>query len=233
MLKRVFTYSAFFMIAINAFGQRPVIPNLPYFDHKWIHFGFSLGLNKYDFTIKHEKNFTQFDSIFIIESVPEYGFNVGIIANLRLGEYWDFRFIPQLSFGDRNLEYTYRDQQDTIIGLKKIESTIVEFPFSFKYKSARLHNGRAYILGGVKYTYDMASQEKKKDYDKELVKIKRHDYSMELGFGLDFYFEYFKFSPEIKFSVGFKDLLDRDNPFYTDPIKRLTSKVLIFSFMFE
>jgi len=221
------------LLPLFAYSQRPIVPNLPFFDQKKIHFGFTLGINKYDFTIKHHKNFSTFDSIFVIESVPEYGFNVGIISNLRLGEYWDFRFIPQLSFGDRNLEYRYRYNQDTIVGLKKIESTIVEFPFYFKYKSERLQNGRAYLLGGLKYTYDMASQEKKKDADLELIKIKRHDYMVEIGFGMDFYFQYFKFAPEIKFSFGYKDLLDRDNPFFTDPIQRLTGKVWMVSFMFE
>jgi len=50
---------------------------------------------------------------------------------------------------------------------------------------------------------------------------------------MDFYLEFFKFSPQIKISRGVVDLLDRDQTVYTKSIKNLYSNVWILSFTFE
>ena len=58
----------------------------------------------------------------------------------------------------------------------------------------------------------------------------------EAGLGLDLYFEFFKLSPEIKFSQSRKSVLkdsDRlENP-YTAPINKLFAKNIQFSLFFE
>lgn len=219
--------------ACTVFAQRPKVENLPKFDRKKIHFGFTIGLNKYDFAVKPIKNLKILDSLYVVEPVPEYGFNIGIVSDLKLGEYWNLRFIPDLSFGDRSLHYTLKTDTSKVTRIKKIESTIVEFPISLKYKSMRLNNGRAYIIGGLKFGIDMASQAKKKDVEDQLVKIKRFDYAYEMGFGLDFYFKYFKFSPELKFSMGLNNLIQKENTVFASSIDKLNSKVLLLSFTFE
>lgn len=214
--------------------KRVLIENLPGYDLKRYHFGFILGLNKMDFMIKPKEDFKEFDSLFVLTSKPEWGFDIGIVSNLRLGQYFDLRFIPTLSFGDRNLNYRLA-YKDTIIydDVKRVESTLLEFPFLFKYKSARITNVRAYVVGGAKYTIDLASKQEKKDQDEVLVKLRKNDYAFELGVGFDFYLEYFKFATELKMCYGIRDLLVRDNTIYTAPINRLNSKTLMISFLFE
>ncbi len=184
--------------------------------------------------IKPKEDFKEFDSLFVLTSKPEWGFDIGIVSNLRLGQYFDLRFIPTLSFGDRNLNYRLA-YKDTIIydDVKRVESTLLEFPFLFKYKSARITNVRAYVVGGAKYTIDLASKQEKKDQDEVLVKLRKNDYAFELGVGFDFYLEYFKFATELKMCYGIRDLLVRDNTIYTAPINRLNSKTLMISFLFE
>ena len=187
-----------------------------------------------DFAIKPMQDFKQFDSLFTLQSASNWGFDIGIVSNMRLNQYFDLRFIPTLSFGDRNLIYKLAYKDSIIYNeTKKVESTLLEFPFLLKYKSARLTNVRAYVVGGAKYSIDLASKQGKKDQSEVLIKLRKHDFAFELGVGFDFYLEYFKFATELKMSYGIKDLLIRDQTIYTNPFDRLTSKSMMISFLFE
>lgn len=219
----------------KTFAQRnSQVQNLPKYDKKLYHFGFTIGINKYDFSIRPVANFNQLDSIHILESIGKNGFNIAMVTNLKLTEHLDLRFLPGLSFGARTLEYTLEVNGNRIIKESKmIETVNVEFPLCVKYKSARYNNGRAYLLGGLKYTLDKASQAGKSDIEESIIKLKQNDFCYEIGFGIDIYFELFKFSPEIKFSMGLKDLLERDNQVFTKSIDKLNSKVILVSFLFE
>ena len=50
------------------------------------------------------------------------------------------------------------------------------------------------------------------------------------GTYFDLYLNYFKFSPEITYAFGLKNLLVQDNNILTKPIDRLTSKIIQISF---
>jgi hypothetical protein len=110
---------------------------------------------------------------------------------------------------------------------------MLDFPIYIKYKSERYNNFRAYVIGGLKYSMDIASKEKIDDKGQEIVKLKKHDLMAEIGFGLDFYLEYFKFSPQIKISYGLLNLLTKDKTVYTQSINRLTANGWMLSFTFE
>jgi hypothetical protein len=66
-----------------------------------------------------------------------------------------------------------------------------------------------------------------------VVAIKQGDYLGEIGFGTDFYLEYFKFGIGLKMSYGLKDLLDHDDTQFTAPIDKLRSKLFLLSLTFE
>src|SRR5438067_2350436 len=116
-------------IPLFSFAQLDSQPrNLPKYDHQPIHFGFTLGFNSSNFVINRTGNLKTRDTIYTVESQSVAGLNLGIISNLRLGEYFDLRFIPTLSFGQRNLNYhfIYHDSLESH-PQKKIESTYLEF----------------------------------------------------------------------------------------------------------
>jgi len=208
--------------------------NLPKYDHQKIHFGFTLGLNSTNFKVTLVPDFKTMDSIYVVESEPVSGLNLGIISNLRLGEYWDLRFIPALSFAQRNLIYQFKYPDSTSAGTtKSVESTYLEFPLDLKFKSKRVTNYRMYVLAGARYSIDMVSQAKVRDKDKDIVKLKRYDFGYEIGLGFDFYLTYFKFSPEIKMFNGLNNLLVKDNSRYASPLEKLNSKIFLVSFLFE
>ena len=70
-----------------------------------MHFGFSLGINSSDFTIDYD--LARNDSLKRLEVDPQLGFNLGIVTDLHLGEYFSLRFIPTLSFSQRNINYEF------------------------------------------------------------------------------------------------------------------------------
>ena len=230
----------FFLIALllcvsfNSFGQRHKKPqNLPRYDFKKIHFGFTLGINSLNFNINKNNNFLNNDTLLSMLSEDQKGFNLGIVSNLRLGKYTDLRFIPTLVFGERILNYGFNDQSNLPLKEKRIESTMIDFPFSLKYKSERYNNFRTYVMCGIKYSLDIASQSEIDDEGQELVKLNNHDLMIEGGFGIDFYLQYFKFSPQIKLSHGIINILTKDSTLYTETIKNLKTSSWMISFTFE
>lgn len=226
--------------------------NLPKYDHAKYHFGFTLGVNNLDFTVKpisdlHTKIFSadqtpdlNVDSsmLLAVNSRPTIGFNIGIVGDMRLGRYGNMRFVPALTFGERYLNYSilgYRNEEEVLIDIdKNIGSVFVDLPILFKYKSKRLNNMRAYVLGGAQYTLDLAANAKKKeDQNQEVVKLNRNDFYGILGVGFDFYNAWFKFGIEFKMKFGILDILDREGTIYTDGIDRLTSKLFQIDITFE
>ena len=220
--------------SFSSFGQRHKKPqNLPRYDFKKIHFGFTLGINSLNFNINKNKKFLDNDTLLSTLSQDQKGFNLGIVSNLRLGRYTDLRFIPTLVFGERILNYQFNETSNLNLNDKRIESTLLDFPISLKYKSERYNNFRTYVMCGIKYSLDIASQSEIDDEGQELVKLNNHDLMLEGGFGIDFYLQYFKFSPQIKISHGIINILSKDNTLYTQTLNNLKTSSWMLSFTFE
>ena len=206
-------------------------------DERPYHFGFSLGVNAMDYAITPVENLRQGDDFDYVLQEPDYGFHIGIVSNLKLGRFLDLRFIPTISFGDRYIEY-YDDISDWDNRKpgedQDFEVTMLEFPLHLKYKSARMVNTRVYVIGGFKYTHDLATLENGAG-NPILVRAARNDVHYELGAGFDHYFYYFKFAAEIKASFGMFNLLGDgvEDAKYYDSIDRLNARSIMISFTFE
>jgi hypothetical protein len=181
------------------------------------------------------------DVLSAVSSPPSTGFGIGFVVKGRATEHVDVRFTPTLVFSDRIINYhyvvpgTYNSQNPLIE--KKYQATMVEFPLGLKLKSDRLMNFRAYMLGGLKYSVDLASAKKTNDADAapidKLIKNDKSFLSYEAGLGFDIYFEYFKLSPELKLSYSFKDILKHDDTPFANPIERAKLRHFTFSLFFE
>jgi hypothetical protein len=240
----------------RGYGQNQWILNMPMYDQDMFHFGFVLGADLSYVTLRPIADLTthNFDSTFIpdilplpdsakvlsITSTPSLGFVISIVSNMRMGKNFDLRFIPSLTFGDRDLIYTikiYRKESESLMVItKKVPSTYVNFPLEIKFKSDRYNNFRAYLIGGAQYTLDLASQAKKREQrsaDQKIVKFNQNDVYLEAGVGFDFYNEWFKLGLEFKMMYGLFDQLKRENNLYTNSIQSLKSKIFQFSMTFE
>lgn len=202
------------------------------FQQKPYYFGITLGYNRANYRIFRSQSFIGNDSISTVQSVKGPGFNLGIVTNLKIGDYFDLRFLPTLSFAERRLKYT-----STRVGAgptnRNIESVFVEMPFHARYKSQPFNDIRLFVIAGVKYAFDVASDARSRQAD-DLVKVAPTDFALEVGTGAQFFFPYFIFSPELKFSYGLGNTLIFDNDLEeSNVIDKIISRGLTLSFHFE
>jgi hypothetical protein len=208
--------------------------NLNYLDFqsKPYYFGITLGLNRSDYRIKLSKNFIQSDSFARAESVTGPGFNLGIVSNLKIGEYFDIRFLPTLSFTEHTIRYSPAGDSKRVLS-RPIESVLVEMPFHVRYKSAPYHDMRAFVIGGVKYSFDVASDSRTRQAA-GLVRIAPTDFQIEYGAGVQIFFPYFIFSPELKVSQGINNvLIYNDRLQQSSVLEKVLSRTFTISLHFE
>jgi hypothetical protein len=200
------------------------------FANKPFFFGLSLGYNQNNFKIYNSGYFLSSDSIRGISSAAGRGFNVSVISNLKVGEFFDFRLLPTFVFTDRTVTYDLFNKNELV---RKGESVMVEIPFQVRYKTQPYRDVRAYVLGGVKYSFDVSSKNRNRDAN-AILKIAPTDYAIEFGGGLQFYLPFFIFSPEIKFSHGLNNLMIyKSNAETSLVVDKLFSRVWTISFHFE
>jgi len=186
------------------FSRDPII-NLENFDKQRVHWGYFLGFNSFDFKIDYINPPAR---DIVVNGTT--GFNVGLVGNLRLHEYIDLRFEPGLYYTQRNL--TYSGFTRTIDALREVRSTYISFPLLLKFSSKRIGNVRPYLVGGVNTTLNLSSNSKSLDDNyQQRFRVKQWTNNYEIGFGIDLYLEYFKFSPSIRGIFGMGDELIRDN----------------------
>ncbi len=221
--------------------QRRTIINLPKYDMAPYHFGFILAGNQMLLSWKPaiDGSFTSSNSS-IMDSISvarnTYGFAVGIVGNLRLSNHFDLRLIPTLSFGDREIRFVDNSKIDPVHKIS-MNSVLVQFPLHVKYRSKRLNNIAAYLIGGINPAIEMGRATKPVDkLNDELIDLNRGDVFADVGVGFDFYTSYFKFGVEAKMSYGLTNII-YDNPLnkhiYIESLSELRNKVFQISFTFE
>lgn len=218
----------------SAFAQRGAGYNYLDFEKKNYYFGLTIGYNSSNFQLAHSRRFIQNDSFLVTDPKAGPGFNVSIVTNLKVGDHFDFRFLPGFSFAERSIVYREiaNGKSETT---RTIESVFVQAPFQVRFKSAPYQDMRVFVLGGVKYTYDVASNARvRREQANALIKISPHDFAVEAGAGIQFFMPYFIFSPEIKFSQGVNNILIyNDGLEQSRVVQKLLSRTLTISLHFE
>ena len=224
------------VFAFESSGQNLKTPNYPKFDRRWFHFGFMLGLNTSNLYTIPTTNTALTPGLVNISTKSYPGFNLGIISSFKLGHpTLSLRFIPSLSFMEREVNYHFIDNNgnDEFIQ-RKIESTNLDFPLLLKYRTMRYNNFAAYFIGGVQYTLDLQSkQDVAQVFSNPILKLNKHDFQGQLGVGVDFFLPYFKFGFEIKLSHSIVNSLYQDDTRLSRPFDKLYNRVLWFSLTFE
>lgn len=98
-----------------------------------------------------------------------------------------------------------------------------------------MNNYRPYLIGGIYGAFDLG---RKKGNP---ILLKGTDFGVEFGIGCDIYLPFFKLCPELKFSFGLVDLLEKDRSDLTDPelikypnsLSKATSRMVTLTFNFE
>ena len=232
MYKRTAIIILLLLMPLLLVAQKAKPKNDSNYDDRLLHFGFSMGINTMDFIVNNK---AESDLKAEIVSLNP-GINIQIVTDYRPSTYLDLRFLPGVSFGQRNINFY--DLSGAKWGeTQVIESSFLEFPLSLKAKGMRLNNSRPYLLAGVNFRYDLAG---KREYDIDspvYIRLKRPDLYYEVGAGIDFYLPYFKLTIEAKMSIGLFDVMVHE-PFpgfeeYVTSIGSLRSQIWSLSFHFE
>jgi len=193
-------------------------------DKKTLSWGYFLGFNSYDYNFDYiSQNLGDETDI---QVNGEVGFNVGLLGNLRISNHLDLRLEPGLSFTKRNLTFSgFEEEKDY---LREVKSTYIHIPLLLKVSTKRLNNIKPFIIGGVSTSLNLASNEEHpEDNEQGQFRSKSNTFNYELGFGIDFYLFYFKFTPSIRgvFGTG-NELVPDDNPNspWTGNISKMSSR---------
>ncbi len=197
---------------------------------KDIYFGIAMGVNVGDFKIIHSKKEPINDSIRYFKPTFGPGFNLGIICNYQFHRYFDLRFIPTLSFSDKGI--IYEDLNHNMIK-KTISSIYLDFPLQLRFKSDPIKDFRIYVIAGLRYDFDLASNVKARKAD-DIIKLGKNDAAAEYGLGFMIYFPYFILSPEIKVSHGFLNIhSSTPGLIYSRTIERMYSRTFTLTLNLE
>jgi hypothetical protein len=223
------------MFLIAAFAAQAQELN-PLYDRKPIRFGFGIMGNTAKLKYTVADNSLPADSVRAIESLFYPGFGLGGLVNFRLAENWDLKSMVNIQFARRDMNYALYPSSTSTQKQKvaEMEATYMELPLTFEYKSKRHKNWRIYALSGITYRFDFTSDEQTDRSDtKPIVALYPNTLSYDIGFGFDFYYDFFKFSPELKLSNGIGNQLVPDNFIYAKSLERVSPKLLQFSLIFQ
>jgi len=237
--RRVFVYGLVFLsmylVSFRSAAQRDLL-NLPGHDEKFYHLGIALIYNNSHFQVSAHPEFLQSDSVLSVNPLNTGGFGLAGLHTFRLSKHFEARIVfPQLMFSYKNLAYDlkYPPSGEYAHSVKKVESIMLGFPIQLKFLSDRIDNFRVYMLAGVNYQYDLASNATARKAD-DMVKLRSYDFSVEAGIGFQFFFPVFILSPELKISNGIINEHSRDpNLIYSNNIDKLKSRMIVFSLIFE
>ena len=121
---------------------------------KALYWGISLGLNTTNFRIDRQPLTADNDTIVSIDDKSQPGFNLGLIGNWQFNRYFDLRFIPNMTFGEKLIQY------NTINGIvdNRIKTTYITVPVCVRFKSEPVNDWRLFVIAGLKYDYNIDPQ---------------------------------------------------------------------------
>lgn len=190
-------------------------------DQKTLKYGFLLGVHNNSYGIKYSDRFdtAEYDQISSITSVRSTGFDLGFMFNLRLADQLSIRVVPvKIGLYQNTVEY---QNIDGSVNEQLIESTRIEPGVFLKYRSIRRNNTRMYFIAGLSGSIRSGKDDLVTNDDR--LEISKTNFKFEVGIGMDNYFEFFKFSPEFRYSRGLTNVMNRQDNIFHNGLSRITT----------
>ncbi len=233
-MKRIIYILLLFALPVALFSQERKVQNKPYIDYRRLHYGFFVGAHLQDMEFMNNGFVTETGEQWYAD-IASYnpGFTVGVLADLRLNNYFSLRALPTLHFGQNTI--IFREQNSGEEERQSLKTTYLALPLHVKYAAERFNNYRPYITAGFSPMVNLTVKKQRP------ILFKKFDCMFEVGFGCDFYLPFFKLIPELKFAFSLVDVLDKDRKDllddnllkYTQSVDKIVSKMIVLSFYFE
>lgn len=200
-------------------------------DLKKIKYGFFLGAHQNYYGLKYSDAFETpaYDAISSITPLKSLGFNLGFMVDFRLADQFSLRLVPvKIGLYQHKVDYNHTDGT---IDQQLIESTRLEPGIFLKYRSIRRYNSRMYIIAGISGSVRSGKEDLATSVDR--LEIGRSNVKIEIGIGLERYFEFFKLAPEIRYARGISNVMNDADNFYHNGINRLVTHSFSLYFHFS
>lgn len=247
-MKRLSTIICLTLLPVALLAQERTVQNRPYTDLRNLHFGVLVGTHLQDLefvnvgpqTITNDDSTTQQVIVSTDQDRWDAGFNVGVLAELRLSTHFQLRVAPAMYFGARHIMFRnyslLKENSAPTERRQDLKTAYVSSAFDLIAAAPRFNNHRPYVMAGLNPMVNLSG--KGNDY----LKLKKFDAFLEVGVGCDFYLPYFKLRPELKFMYGLtnclntnhdKDIRDKSMLPYTNSVNSARSKMIVLTFYFE
>lgn len=218
-----------------ALAQRKInTENLPGYELRKLRWGFSLGVNTSWYQLEHSKTYVdniKTDPNFSVNPKNGIGFNVNFISTYRLSNDFLVRFQPGVGYHSRLVDYkgNLNPSSPEPEVTQEINTFSGEVPLLIKYESLRRKNTQMYFVAGLKPSIVVGGQKK----GDEFLQVGSTDVTMEYGVGLDLFYPFFKFSPELRYSRGITNLHTSHDSVFNNNIQRLSTNTITLYLNFE
>jgi hypothetical protein len=223
-------------VTAQLFTKEKVANNPDPKDGQFLSWGYFIGLNQYDFNFNYNE-----DRKDILVDKDAFGFHLGLVGDMRINDYMNLRLEPGVFFTTRNLRYdeSYFDGMEFNDSdlLREVKSTYIHVPLLLKISTKRINNFKPFIIGGFSTALNLSSNEDNPDDNSAgQFRMKKNTFFYELGFGVDFYLLYFKFTPSIRAIFAINDEIVRDadpNSPWTGNVKKMQTRGIFINFTFQ
>ncbi|MBR3283890.1 MAG: PorT family protein [Alloprevotella sp.] len=223
------------LLAVACMAQERKIQNKPFIDERRFHYGFFVGVHDQELKLKNNGllNESTGDQWVGENDTQNFGFSVGILGEWKITKWLALRITPSLHFGSKHLKFRNLNTGET--QSQNLKSTYIGLPIALKMAAPRFNNFRPYVVAGVQPMVDLTSGKH------GMIQTKPFGVNLEAGLGCDIYLPFFKLIPELKFSFGLADILNRKRTDLTDERLRVYtestlsahSNMVVLSFYFE
>jgi len=226
---------AFQSVSAQLFSKEEIANNIDNIDQKFLSWGYFLGFNQYDFQFNYNEDLKDI----LVDNT--FGFHLGLIGDMRINDYLNLRLEPGVFFTTRNLVYdeSYFDGMEFNDSdlLREVKSTYVHIPLLLKVSTKRINNVKPFIVGGFSAALNLSSNEDNpNDNSAGQFRMTKTTYFYEIGFGIDLYLLYFKFTPSIRGVFAMNDEIVRDadpNSPWTGNVAQMKTRGLFINFTFQ
>ena len=217
---------------------REKVRNNDNMDKQSLSWGYYFGTNNLDYKIDYNDNKGD------VETVKTFGFNVGLVGDIRVNDYINFRLEPGLIIAARTLNYPENyfegippDDLNSSDFLREVKSTYIYIPLIMRLSTKRVNNFKPFITLGIATSLNLSSNEKNpEDNSGGEFRTTKSTQFYDIGFGIDFYLEWFKFTPSIRGIFALNDELIRDvdpNSPWTGNINSMKTRGIFINFTFR
>lgn len=241
-MKKIISLVTLFFIYQASTAQlftKEKVQNNQSMDKQILSWGYYLGTNSLDYKFDYNSDVEN------IQTEKTFSFNVGLVGDLRINDYLNIRLEPGLVISARNLMYPesyfegiipVEELNDSDL-LREVRSTYVYIPLLLRFSTKRINNFKPFVTAGIATSLNLSSNEKNpEDNSGGEFRTTKNTLFYDIGFGIDFYLYWFKFTPSIRGVFALNDELVKDvdpNSPWTGNISSMKTRGIFINFTFR